>query len=310
MTNLSNKFDSEIINFVYCIDNKFLIQSMTSIISLLDCIDEKINIYIIHSNNCDFDEYSDVVVNHKNLEKLEVILFNETNIYFPKIEGSHITEATYYRLFIEKYLPKDIDIVVYLDADTVCINNPLNDLKKEIIKLQNSNFILSAKVEIPSGDSDLINRLSISGDYFNAGVMILDLKKWRNENFLEKLIKKMDEIKNSIIHWDQDVLNSVVNGKFLKLHKIYNFPSNEIFEHILSEDVKIIHYLGSNKPWLTSGIFNFEAKFYQLNYKKLKKEYYHIEHKWKKQSVLDLLNSLNYIDKPIKFVISFIRSLY
>jgi len=308
--NLRNKNNLEILSFVYCIDNKFLIQSMTSIISLLDSVNEKINIYIIHSKNCDFDEYSEVILNHKNLNALDIFSFKENNIYFPNIQGSHVTEATYYRLFIEKYLPSYVDTVVYLDADTICINNPIYDLRLEISKLINSEYILSARVEIPIGDSELMKRLNLTGDYFNAGVMILDLNKWRKVNFKEKLISKMDEIKNLIIHWDQDVLNSVINGKFLKLDKIYNFPSSEISEKNFSEDIKIIHYLGSNKPWLTSGIFNFQSKFYQLNYKKLKKENYHIEHKWKKQSISDLINNFTHIDKPLQFIITFIKSLF
>ena len=41
-------------NFVYCIDNNFTKQAMTSLISLLNCINEKINIFIIHHKNCEF----------------------------------------------------------------------------------------------------------------------------------------------------------------------------------------------------------------------------------------------------------------
>ena len=37
--------------------------------------------------------------------------------------SDHISEATYYRLFIEQHLPNDIDEILYIDPDVVCLNN-------------------------------------------------------------------------------------------------------------------------------------------------------------------------------------------
>ena len=51
--------------------------------------------------------------------------FNKHNINFPNIENSHVSEATYYRIFAEKFLPKEVTFYTYLDADIICINNPI-----------------------------------------------------------------------------------------------------------------------------------------------------------------------------------------
>ena len=40
------------------------------------------------------------------------------------MEGAHVTEATFYRIFLERHLSFD-DYVTYLDCDVICIKNPL-----------------------------------------------------------------------------------------------------------------------------------------------------------------------------------------
>ena len=54
---------------------------------------------------------------------LEIIQFNDLNYEYPNIDKSHVSKATYFRLYIEKHLSKKIDKVLYLDPDVVCINN-------------------------------------------------------------------------------------------------------------------------------------------------------------------------------------------
>ena len=41
----------------------------------------------------------------------------------------------------------------------------------------------------------------------------------------------------------------------------------------------IIHYVGSKKPWLTSGAFDISSEFYHTNFRKLYSSSYHVEHK-------------------------------
>ena len=112
-------------NFIYCFDTNYNSQAFTSIISLLDCVDKKIDIFIIH-NDENFEKKIPKQINkHKNLNSLHVYSFQETGYYFPNIPNTHVSEATYYRLFIENYLPKTLDKIIYLDPDIVCLKNPI-----------------------------------------------------------------------------------------------------------------------------------------------------------------------------------------
>ena len=102
------------------------------------------DIYIIHQDPDSFNKFSKIIIEHKNLNNLKIYKFNEENISFPNLENKHVSEATYYRLFMNKYLPKDIDYIFYIDADAFLIKNYEEKLKNEKLKLKRSKHIVSA----------------------------------------------------------------------------------------------------------------------------------------------------------------------
>ena len=77
-------------------------------------------------------------------------------------------------------------------------------------------------------------------NYFNAGVMIIDLDKWRRGEYLNLLFKRLEEIRNEIVHWDQDLLNSLINGNYIDLNKNFNFEASKITE---KNDLKNILFI-------------------------------------------------------------------
>ncbi len=74
------------------------------------------------------------------------------------------------------------------------------------------------------------------------------------------------------------------------------------------------HYVGSKKPWNPSGTIRKNFNYYHFYFRKFNSQNFQIDHLWRKQSVFNLiksiinLNILN-IDKPIKYIIEFLRSL-
>ena len=41
-----------------------------------------------------------VILNHKKLTSIKVSKFNSSNLEFPNITGMHVSEATYYRMYL------------------------------------------------------------------------------------------------------------------------------------------------------------------------------------------------------------------
>ena len=174
------------IDFLYCFDKNYNVQACVSIFSLLENISEKINIHIIHKEPETFKNIPNKISDHKNLSSFNIYKFENTSFAFPNIDGTHVSEATYYRFFIEDFIDPKIKNLVYLDSDIVCIKDPLDEIKYMIKEINKSDTYISAKSE-PQSISQNLN-LS-SGKYFNAGVMIINIQSWYENQLESKLIR-------------------------------------------------------------------------------------------------------------------------
>ncbi len=286
------------LNFLYCFDKNYNIQALVSIHSLLENITEKINIHIIHKEPETFTKYYTKINSHKNIANLIMRKFDITNFNFPNIENAHVSEATYYRFFIENFIDETIENLIYLDSDIVCINNPLNEIKTTINELNNSELTISVKSELQSLSKNLELK---SGKYFNAGVMIIKTSEWYRNKLKEELTYLTDKNKAKLQFWDQDVLNIYFDGKYLELSKYLNFTLDmKPFEKINNLDslemnkIKLIHYVGKFKPWSLRGIVNKKSEFYQTYYRALFSEKYHLKSSRKLNTINDLIGSLKY----------------
>ena len=115
----------------------YLIQAQTSINSLLNNVSKKINLFVICDNHETGNYIEQYFYKHKLVNFIKTFSFNSQEINFPKLEGAHVTEATYYRIFISEILPKEIKTITYLDADIICLNDPLeylNNLSRDLIE--------------------------------------------------------------------------------------------------------------------------------------------------------------------------------
>ena len=272
-------------NFLLCYDNNYNKQAEVAMLSLLNCSDSIINFYIIHSSEEEKYFLSKKILQHHNVGKVNVYKFkNPNSIKFENLTNAHVTEATYYRLFIDKYLDKTIQQLIYIDCDIVCVNNPLQNIKNQIKKLTQSEFTIAAVPEYIGSDGkhvDIFHKeLNLeSKDYFNAGVMLIDYQKWLKNNLGKHLLKTMLELKGIIKYWDQDVLNKFFDGKYLKLLEGMNKKFNNInhLNKITLDEISkkgsstyFIHFAGKFKPWhirgcVLTGSSLFQDVFLELN---------------------------------------------
>ena len=260
-------------NILYCFDENYNIQATVSMFSLLKQTNEKINFHIIHKNPKSFESLLTTIEKNQNLNDYFIHEFKNKNYNFPNIKNSHVSEATYYRMFISDYVTNDFDKVLYIDPDVVCLN-PFNTTVEEIEKeLINRKMLVGVKTEHIKNKQnfEIFERLSIDNKYFNAGVMSINLKMWKELDFKTRLLEKSRIIEDNIIFWDQDVMNSEINGEYLELPPHLNqhpfeFPgSNVHFE----KNTIFLHYSGKNKPWTKKGFSSPSSSFYKNIYKEL-----------------------------------------
>lgn len=294
----------------------------TSMVSLLDRIDEKININIIHNSKDVYESIPQYIKNHKNLNSINIHFFQNEKYIFPNLDNSHVSEATYFRLFIEDYIDKSLDFLIYLDADVVCIKNPIPYFNSKIQSMIENDFTVAVMNEpdIPEIDERSINLGIKSGRYFNAGVMIINYSKWIDQDIKTKSTQIIKEKKDKLILWDQDVLNIIFDGKFQNIDQefnyrmdILNFSDKEISS--IQNNVYLIHYFGKSKPWTLKGINFGISEYYQSEFRKISKNKYHIVHKWKRDSlnyIFEIIFStkLFKLKFPIRFILEALRSFF
>ena len=290
------------LDYLYCFDKNYNLQAFTSIFSIAEHSEKKANYYILHNEPNSFKPLSKELIKHPKIGEVEIIKFDKNDVDFPNLEKTHVSEATYFRLYLETYIPKSVNFLIYIDPDVICLNSPEEVLVKEIDNLKKSNFAIAAHTE-NIDKNELVSmylRLGMKNErYFNAGVMIVNFDFWSSENYTKLLVKKMNTIFEDIVFWDQDVMNAQFDGDYLELDENLNFTvpiDIELYEqkiqpHKLNEIV-FLHFAGKFKPWSVRGLFHPAAEFYQSNYRKLTSKKYHIVNNWKVLALKDLSKSI------------------
>ena len=262
------------LNFVYCFDDNFNLQALTSIRSLLNKITQKANIFIIHKNIESFKKMSSFITDHEKLSSLHIYQFDSTKVNLPPIK-THVSEATYYRLFISQYLPKNIEFLVYLDADIVSVNDPTSKLLETFSEIKSDGNVIAAKIETTREQEKIFfNTLDLKSDVkFNAGVLVIDFNAWIKDEVESDLLKILNLRHNEIFDYDQEVLNIYFDGQFTKLDENLNYQAiggqDENLYSFIEKNVNFLHYLGKGKPWNVDNYIFSTSKFYQREFNKL-----------------------------------------
>ena len=281
------------IDIIYAADENYNKQLAISINSLLSNLSVNANIHVIHKNVKSFNNYLYLFDGYDNLSKLNLYQFEKNNHLFPNIENSHISEATYYRLFTDKYIDQNIRNYLYLDSDIVCLNDPYQEIKKIFKLLEDNDQPLAARTELLKDQNiQKFHSLGLNGSkYFNAGVIFVNHKNWLNNDVYGDLLNSIEKIKEKLEFLDLDVLNFYFDSDFIEINNKLNYNLDITSEESNIEEIEkafFIHYQGSNKPWSIHGAPSIKSKFYNNEHEKLFKNKYHIVSKYSKGDLTHL----------------------
>ena len=169
----------------------------------------------------------------------------------------HVSLSTYYRFLLGAILPPDIDKVIYLDVDTIVLG--------DIFELWNTPMDSHTLLAVPGRihkvgdmlDPAIIegNGLKPDGAYFNAGVMLIDLARWRAGNLLDRARAFVNQYGRLLRFWDQDIFNCLLTGDWGYLDEKWN----RIIDHqdkLEETDLRayqkaggLVHFASAIKPW-------------------------------------------------------------
>lgn len=253
-------------NVLVSCDENYINPLKTMLYSLFKSNDIQIEIYLIHKDIRDekikeiekFVEKASLGKGKLNPIKVED-LFSKAKTTF------YYTEEMYYRLLAYKYLPKSLDRILYLDPDVLVLNSC-----EELYNMDLSdNYFAAATHTIPTVQSANVARLSLTSgykdieNYFNSGILMINLELARNSEKYEKEV--LNYIENSkslgLIMPDQDLLNVVFRNKIIKIDEIkYNYDARRYLAYKLKDkkyklsyiisNTCFLHFCGKRKPWL------------------------------------------------------------
>ena len=226
---------------------------------------------LVH-NNIEHDLIVHIVYDEllpEDLEKLQQMerLYRNLTLRFYQITSTegmtfvvppgHITQAMYYRYLFADMLPETVTRLIYMDADIICKGDIL-----PLWQLDLQGKVLAAARDY--GEDRSCDRIGLkNGRYFNSGVLLMDLTKWRQQKLTQKLFQWLEQVGGTKILWgDQDALNGVIDGEFTELPKKYNcIIINNTLLKAAAEDV-IVHYIDYIKPWHIYCLDSDEKKLY------------------------------------------------
>ncbi|HTP44311.1 MAG TPA: glycosyltransferase family 8 protein [Candidatus Acidoferrum sp.] len=190
----------------------------------------------------------------------------------------NVTRVTYARLLVDRLLPPDIDRVLYLDCDLV-VCGEIGDLWKTDLHDKIVGAVTRATypgpTDWPNSSEAFGGKLKLppNAGYFNAGVLLINLRKWREKGVGARALAFVHDHPDRITSADQCAINFAVHGDWLPLDPIWNHQQHGhyvfycdlmCFKRMTRAEraaIRIVHFTGPLKPW------------HYLSYHPLKAEY-------------------------------------
>ena len=187
-------------------------------------------------------------ISHAQTFHIEYLKMNNSD-FEDVLHDMRVGISALYRLKLSSMTKEDK--IIYLDSDLVVLDN--------ISQLWNYNiedYLLGAVEDKYSALMTYRANLSDDDIYYNSGVLLMNLKKFREQNLEQKIFDKLREENND--YSDQDVLNDICKGQILSLPLKYNlmlsaddensFPKRKEEYKTTLKSPFILHY--SIKPWI------------------------------------------------------------
>lgn len=238
------------INCFMAINEQFILPTRVTIASLkANRGKEEVYIYILHFN-----------ISDKGVKLLESDSTENVHIKCIQINEKEIPDVKIYfefskeimvKLFAHRYLPKEVEKVIWLDGDIAII-----DSLKKFYDIDINNYFF-ANYEDQKVKKSEHKRLNLPDDYkyICVGVMLMNLNKMREPSYEKDVLDFFKTCKLDLTYPEQDMVNLLygINGKVKILGYPYRF--NRFVETVHANELKsqqigVIHYDGFHqKPW-------------------------------------------------------------
>lgn len=248
-------------NILVTVDSKYLSHLRVMLGSLFfNNPEESFQIYMIGEK-----------ISQEDMEKLAVYCTDHGSVLHPmQIQTTvfdhapvirYYSQAMYYRLLAAEFLPDSLDRILYLDPDILVIGKV-----RPLYEMEFSDELFAAAMHNGlTGISGYVSKLRLpnyeTDQYFNSGVLLMNLPKMRQEVHLDDIFNFVEKYRSFLVLPDQDILNGLYGDRIFSLDEtIWNYDVRQYEKYrFLSQRGKnmdwvmgntvILHFCGKNKPW-------------------------------------------------------------
>lgn len=239
-------------NLMFVVDDNYIDQLLVTLHSIFINHDCGMQVYVVTSG-----------LQEKHRQKLETFIekrgwklwyhqYQDSCIDTGRMINRNWNPIVYYKLY-GIFGIRDIDRILYLDCDVI-VDGDLTDFYDTDLEGYYGAVIEDVGMEQVIPDCELhLKRLMIKkGEYFNGGVMLLNLREIQREMSLQQLIDRFERYAGLMPFNEQDLLNMVWNGRLRYMDSRYNRIASDFrYRKQIGKDrdVVIYHYT-TNKPWV------------------------------------------------------------
>lgn len=261
------------INILVTFDKNYINPFKTMMMSLAENNpEEQIHIWLLYSHIPSF--YLEHIKEYLTQLQMEITIIKVNRNLFKDVPVmKQYPQEMYYRLMAPLILPETLDRVLYLDSDILVINSirPLWE-----INLKECAFAAATHLGVTNMVKEINKiRMGIEHDYYNSGVMLMDLKKARVIIKKKEIFDYVRKHKNELVLPDQDVFNYLY-GKYTILidDAIWNYDARYFTRYLLKSsgeyvmewlinNTVFLHFCGKRKPWQKDDSSKFAALYKQ-----------------------------------------------
>lgn len=242
------------INVAFCIDDNFAPYLAVSVASLIKNTDSHVAVNVI--GNLSDEVKQDLSMLRSDKAEITFVSHDEgiTRGELSERYQGRLNGITFIRYALAEILSQ-LDKVIYLDAD-ILVTGDIKALWEQSLG-SNTVGVVEDHSLMSQNRPETIELFSQT--YFNAGVMLIDLVRWR-ENDTFRHLTRVHRSKKEWEYNDQDVLNKVLDGQAQYLNSKFNSQTYTLM-HTDVESPVVVHFTGQEKPWHLSSIHPFTEQY-------------------------------------------------
>ncbi len=231
-----------------------------ALMSILKSANKEDNLHFFILDNKIKQEEKDKIATLQKIKPFEItyIPINDEMFKDCRFREGKITITTYARFLVPQLINEDK--LLYLDCD---------------IFVRKSDYYMAGVLDFAVKKRYLLAKFknyNLTGNYLNAGVLLINNKKWKEESIADLLFKYAGTHSGDLYYADQDCLNYLLHSKILKIGVTWNMYNHYYDPYLVNKqpnkqeiiqaqkDPAVRHF----KPWRKNNISEFRGEYIDM----------------------------------------------